>query len=333
MTPINLPPQAHTPTAYADLRMFRIFQHFPDEMLRKLAAIAQEISVPQGKAIYTEGDGGEDFYVIVAGSVEGARGTPVGRQLAVRLRVGQMFGHTSYLDAKPRPVTVVATQPTVLLRFDSYQVRSLIERDPELNIALLRAFWHAMATKIRQANQFMAEVFTQRDTIPHAGASAEGEQVELGPAKKLELFKERGLSAAELRLLAMTLTAQRFAPDAFIFVEGDKGDCLYIVVDGRVRISRRMTGMGEETLAILERGEVFGEMALVDDQPRSADARAHMEPATVLTLTQADLEEILNLPPTAASQFLRLLDCILCRRLRNMVDLLVSWRMMAGFGP
>lgn len=331
MVPLNPPPQAHTSTAYADLRMFRIFQHFSDDLLRKLAAIAHEISAPGSHVLFSEGDGGEDFYVIVAGSVEGFRETPVGRQPVVRLRVGQMFGDESYLDAKPRPVTIITTQPSVILRFDSYQVRALVDRDPELNVALLRAFWHSMATKTRQANQFMAEVFTKRDTIHYAGCPAEGEDVELGPAKKLELFKERGLSAAELRLLAMTLTARRFPPDAFMFVEGDKGDCLYIVVEGRVRISRRMPEMGEETLAILERGEVFGEMALVDDQPRSADARAHLDACTVLTLTQADLEEILSLPPTAASQFLRLLDCILCRRLRNMVDLLVSWRMMAGF--
>lgn len=332
MARLSPPSQPHTPTAYADLRMFRIFQHFPDELLRRLAAIAQELSVPQGKSLFAEGDGGEDFFVIVAGSVEGARSTPVGRQLVVRLRVGQMFGDESYLDAKPRPVTITATQPSVILRFDAYQVHALAERDLELNVALLRAFWHSLATKIRQANQFMAEVFTKRDTINYAGCPAEGEDVDLGPGKKLELFKERGLSAAELRLLAMTLTARRYPADAFVFVEGDKGDSLYIIVDGRVRISRRMPEMGEETLAVLERGEVFGEMALVDDQPRSADARAHLDACTVLTLTQADLEEILSLPPTAAAQFLRLLDCILCRRLRNMVDLLVSWRMMAGFG-
>lgn len=318
--------------AFADLRMFRIFQHFPDEQLMKLAGAAREVTVEAGAVIYREGDPGDEFWVVVAGSLEGARATPVGRQPVIRVRAGQMVGDVSFLDAKPRPITVTATQPTVMLRFDPGAVRTLTERDHALNVLLLRTFWHSMAAKTRQTNQFMAEVFTSRDTITRSGTAGSGQDVELAPGTKLDLFKEKGMSAAELRLLAMTLTAHRFPPETYIFMEGDPGDCLYIVVDGRVRVSRRIPDMGEETLAILDRGEVFGEMALVDDQPRSADVRAHAEGCTVLSVSQTDLEEILNLPPVAAAQFLRLLNCILCRRLRNMVDLLVSWRMMAGFG-
>jgi CRP/FNR family transcriptional regulator, cyclic AMP receptor protein len=310
--------------------MFRIFEHFPDEPLMKLALVAREETVQGGAVLYREGDAGDDFWVVVAGAIDGNRATPVGKQPIIRVRTGQMFGDVSFLDGKPRPITVTATQPTVLLRFDSSAVRQLLERNHDLNVLLLRTFWHSMAAKTRQTNQFMAEVFTSQDTIKHSGSPGTGEDVELNPGTKLELFKEKGLSAAELRLLAMTLPAHRYPPQTYIFMEGEPASCLYIVVEGRVRVSRRIPDMGEETLAILDRGEVFGEMALVDDQPRSADVRAHSEGCTVLSVTLGDLEEILNLPPTAAAQFLRLLDCVLCRRLRNMVDMLVSWRMMAG---
>ena len=50
---------------------------------------------------------------------------------------------------------------------------------------------------------------------------------------------------------------------------------MYVVVAGKVRISKRVPGVGEEALGILEAGSHFGEMAMVDDSPRSADAIAH----------------------------------------------------------
>jgi CRP-like cAMP-binding protein len=88
--------------------------------------------------------------------------------------------------------------------------------------------------------------------------------------------------------------------------------------------------MGEECLTILVRGEVFGEMALIDEQPRSADARAHTSGCTVFSISRSLLEEVLSMDPDAAVQFLNLLCRLLCRRLRAMNERLVAWRMMAG---
>jgi CRP-like cAMP-binding protein len=114
-----------------------------------------------------------------------------------------------------------------------------------------------------------------------------------------------------------------------IVAEGEDGDCLFIVVDGAVRISRMVPGAGEECLTILTRGEVFGEMALIDRQPRSADARAHTGGCTIFSISRTLLEEVLSMDPDAAMQFLNLLCRLLCRRLRAMNNRLVAWRVMA----
>jgi CRP-like cAMP-binding protein len=89
-------------------------------------------------------------------------------------------------------------------------------------------------------------------------------------------------------------------------------------------------GMGEECLSLLSRGEVFGEMALIDDHPRSADARAHTTGSTVFSISRTLLEEVLSMDPDAAVQFLQLLCRLLCRRLRAMNERLVAWRVMAS---
>jgi CRP-like cAMP-binding protein len=71
-------------------------------------------------------------------------------------------------------------------------------------------------------------------------------------------------------------------------------------------------------------------MALIDELPRSADARAHSSTATVFSISKSLLEEVLSMDPDAAVQFLSLLNRLLCRRLRAMNERLVAWRVMAS---
>ena len=144
----------------------------------------------------------------------------------------------------------------------------------ELAVSLLWGFWQTLAEKVRAANAQMSELFGAPSEPFQLERSEDGagDRVHVTEETKLDILREQGLSAQELRLLAKYSRERRYAADGLIFAEGEPGDSLYIVVDGAVRISRMVPGMGEECLAILGRGEVFGELALVDDQPRSADA-------------------------------------------------------------
>jgi len=312
--------------ASADLRAFRIFQHVSDAKLGKLAGHAREQLLAGGQIVYDQGSTGDDFYVVLTGGVEGHRSTPLGRIEMTRSRVGQIFGEVSFLDANPRDTTTLAVGATALLAFNGARVRRALNADPELGVALMRAFWHSLAAKVRQTNQLVGGLLPPSPGADEPPSAATGRSVDLKPGAKLELFKETGLSAAELRLLATTLFAESFEEEAAIFVEGAHGDCLYIVVDGNVRISRRASGSVETVLANLGRGEVFGEMALVDDQLRSADAHAGPGGATVLALSRRDLDEVLQRPSEAASQFLNLVCRVLCHRFRQMTTMLTASR-------
>ena len=296
-----------------------------------MADFGSEQLVDEGQVIYPEGETGEDFFVVLAGSAEEFCTTALGRQPVGRARVGQLLGEPSFVDGRPRPTSAVAAEKGAVLRFESVRLHSLLEARDDLSAALSRSFWHSLAAKIRQANQFMAEIFPS-PRLGEPAAHPAGDRVEIKPGAKVDLFQETGLSAAELRLLATTLNARQFAGDAVLFREGEAGDSLYIVFDGSVRISRRVGG-GSEVLAAHGRGEVFGEMALVDDQVRSADAQADHGGCTVLVLGQADLDAVLHMPARVASQFLHLVCNVLCHRLRSMIGLLASWRMRAIPNP
>ena len=99
------------------------------------------------------------------------------------------------------------------------------------------------------------------------------------------------------------------------------------------RLQQLLVGAGDEALAFLERGDYFGEMALIDRQPRSADARAHGDGAVVLTISAEVLEGILDIQKVSSLRLLRLLCRIIAKRLRQIDDKLVGWYIFnAGAG-
>jgi len=108
--------------------------------------------------------------------------------------------------------------------------------------------------------------------------------------KKVALFE--GLTQGQLAKVASIAQARKFDGSAYLFHEGDVGHEMYVIVEGRVRISKDVPGIGEEALAILEKGQYFGEMAVIDDSPRSADAIAHT-PCTVWVIEREKLDQLM----------------------------------------
>jgi CRP/FNR family transcriptional regulator, cyclic AMP receptor protein len=84
----------------------------------------------------------------------------------------------------------------------------------------------------------------------------------------------RGLEKATLERIAALATRRHYQEGAVVFMRGDAGDCLCGVVSGRVRISASLPGGKEVFLNIMGPGEAFGEIGLLDGQPRTATATA-----------------------------------------------------------
>jgi CRP-like cAMP-binding protein len=139
------------------------------------------------------------------------------------------------------------------------------------------------------------------------------------------------LSEAHLSLLADLTEIREVPRNDFVFREGDDGDAFYIILKGRIRISRQIAGIGEEALAILDAGSWFGEMALVDDQPRSADALAH-EHATLLRLGRQDLQDLLFINRDLALEVLWSFVRTLSMRLRETGNKLTFLTVSSKFG-
>jgi CRP-like cAMP-binding protein len=148
-------------------------------------------------------------------------------------------------------------------------------------------------------------------------------QSSIPPEKAVELLSKislfSALQATYLRRLASLGLEEDYASGAVIFHEGAQGDKMYVILSGAVRISRQVPGMGEEALAVLRAGTHFGEMALIDDFPRSADARAH-EACRLFVIRKEDLEDLLFVDRDLAYDLLWSFVRTLSGRLRETND-------------
>jgi CRP-like cAMP-binding protein len=135
------------------------------------------------------------------------------------------------------------------------------------------------------------------------------------PAEKLRLLSGNplfhGLSATEIDALAARLREHRFADRQTIFSRGEPGSSLLAVVQGRVRIGLTSPEGREVLLTVVEPGQIFGELAMLDGRRRSADATA-CGPCLLLALERRDLLPVLQRSPRAALHLLELM----CLRLR-----------------
>lgn len=112
---------------------------------------------------------------------------------------------------------------------------------------------------------------------------------------KNRLFE--GIDPVLLQGIAGGVNVMRMAPGQVIFREGDPGNALYLVGEGSVRISKSGRGGQQETLGFIEQGNFFGEMALLDGQPRSAMATAN-EPTLLGAVDDATFQQIIELAPS-----------------------------------
>ena len=135
--------------------------------------------------------------------------------------------------------------------------------------------------------------------------------------KQIYLFAN--LSEDELEKIMSVTEIKTFKQDEVLFREGDAADALYIIADGRVRMSKQVANIGEEALSILQPGEFFGEMGLLDDSPRSADAIIH-EDSKLLEIKRSKFLEFMADNYEIGYKILLTFSMTLCERLRETND-------------
>ncbi len=148
------------------------------------------------------------------------------------------------------------------------------------------------------------------------------------PLRTVAIFKD--LDDGELARVAEVCRTVEFKSGEHIFREGEHGNRLFLILEGEVRISRDVPGSGEEALAVLKPGALFGEMAVFDRSERSTDAISN-GPCKCLTISRSDFELLLDFNRDIAYKVLWACTRLLSARLRSTNDSLRSFLAMSMF--
>ncbi len=310
------------------------FEHFNALELHQLVECTAPRSGVADEVLFDEGDRSADFYLLEEGKIRLSRATAFGDFTLSEPRAGDVFGAACFVDGSPQDGCAVAVEPSQLVTFQADALKAACERSRKFELSLYWSLWKILSRHLRQTNSRLGQFFSAETHLPGSmtpAAAPLGSPGTFDLSTKVSLFREQRLSPMEINFLASLSQEERFEPGQTIFREGEKGTKMYVVAEGRVMISKTISGVGEEALAFLERGDYFGEMALIDKELRSADARAHPQTgALVLALPRDVVEGILDIGRVSSIRLLKLLCGLGAKRAHELNEKLVGWFLLAG---
>ncbi|MDM8561853.1 cyclic nucleotide-binding domain-containing protein, partial [Candidatus Marithioploca araucensis] len=216
-----------------------IFMYLNEEKQRELIAQAKTVYVEQDEVLFEEGDIGHSMYVIQSGAVRVLTTTEAGQQiLLTTLGAGECFGEQALQSGRTedkRDTSVIATEPSQLLKITVGDYQAVLSQG-------LR-----MEPKLKQINE---------------------EQLRKERAKQSALLNSP-LDQGGMELLE----EQVFEDGEMVFQEGDVGNQFYLILEGIAKVTKTEGGH-EKLLSRLNRGQYFGEAALVRNEARAVTVRA-----------------------------------------------------------
>jgi hypothetical protein len=255
--------------------------------------------------------------------------TPFGPHPVAHLAAPVLLDLRVPFGGSPGVSRVLPEPGSVAAWFPAHEARGLLFEAGPSGSAFRRLALASLTAALRETNAALGRFFDGFPASPPHAAAKTGtfEDGPIDPARATHLFETAGLDPALLPSLG--LVARTVLPGAALLVAGERGEEAFLVAEGRLRVSLEIAG-GEEALAILGRGEIAGEMALVDDAPRSADVFAHGGPAVVYVLTRAVFRELLASGAPGGAALLAGVALVLTRRLEEAIKKAAGFRILSG---
>ena len=143
--------------------------------------------------------------------------------------------------------------------------------------------------------------------------------------KSNELFK--GLEEKELSIIAELTTKKTVLKNTLVVSEGDTSNSMYLIKEGKVNVTLTNEEGKEMILTTLQQGDNFGELSLLDDDPRSANVIA-LEKCVFIVLHKADFHQLLKQNSTIAIGVIK----YLCQRVRFITNIAQSLALLDVYG-
>lgn len=251
------------------------------------------------------------FYIIQSGHVKVSHQSDIPGAQPVVLGPGDFVGVISCMAKRAQIETCFAISDVVCIAVQRDQYIALIEKNTAVALKIIRTF----ANRMRVVNETLMEQTqstTSRDDseqLYNVGAYFDGQQqfdiAFFAYYQYVKIQKTSENAQKALRRIALLKPKTRavyiepsqdmvrqYPRDTMIFSEAQSGADMFIIKDGAVKISKIVDGT-EVTLAILKAGDMFGEMALLENKPRSANAIATAD-CTLMSINMQNFNQMVS---------------------------------------
>lgn len=268
----------------------------------------------KGDEIFRQGDVGNSFFRIEKGGAEVFAAGPDGNEKKLtELGAGDFIGEMAVVEAYPRSATVIASKDgTEVTEVNSDDLNAYFTEDPDKIIELFRH----IGGRLRSLTNDYKAAAAELDRLTGAVKAKEGLGGRIGKAIS-GLFgrREQALSEESSQVLkgydfanGFSGEVKKYRNGTVIFREGEPGRCMYAIHWGRVGIYTDYGTPAQQMLAELTPGQFFGEMGMIENEPRSATAVV-TEPDTKLEIITPDgLKELFEKNPGKVDEILRVLS-------------------------
>lgn len=268
----------------------------------------------------------DNFYIILKGKVKLERENPVsaGTNTNQVLGPGDFFGVISCMSGHSRMETAIAIDTVALISVKREQFGTLIQKNPTVAMKIIRFF----SRQLRIVDESITRL-TLKDIVEESperlfniGQYYINKKRFTNAAYTLQRYIQwcpNGPNKNEAITLLQKLKAPLKVPppptgqgltrvykdQSIIFSENEPGEELYIIQAGQVKITKVIEE--EVLLAVLKSGDIFGEMAILENRPRNASATAFGD-TTLMVINKLNFENMVQAQPQLATRLIQLLS-------------------------
>ncbi|MEK6794458.1 MAG: cyclic nucleotide-binding domain-containing protein [Spirochaetota bacterium] len=298
------------------------------------------VSFNKGSFIIVEGKRDNDcFFIVKAGQVRISKEADVGEGEQT-MNPGDFFGVVSAMSGHLREETAVALTDVSLIAVKKDQFGILIQKNTPLAMKIIRSF----SQKLRHFDHSIMKISMKEESVddPESLYSIGEYYHDLGN-RKLAMYayvrylqiNAQGMNVAnvkarlgELGEIDNTIGKPvvefniRKHEGEFIFCEHEPGNELYILQEGKVKITK-IVGGNEVLLAVLQAGDIFGEMAILENKPRNASAISYGD-TLLLAVNKANVEGMVKAQPQLATRLIQILSERIWMAYRQLANLMLK---------
>lgn len=291
----------------------------------------QIISFRQGSYLVVEGKADSDhFYIIQKGSVKCLKSNGA-EEGTVNFGPGDFVGVVPCMSGHLQIESAVATTDVVAISVKKEQYPDLIAQNTPIALKIIKSFANRMRTMnqmltkatlnsvvVDDRNQiFKVAHFYEKTARNDIAAFAYYQFLKTHPEGEAAEYAKKHFVSLKERTHAVYYEptdeqTREYPKDTMIFSEAQSGSDMFIIQRGEVAISKVVNGE-EVTLAVLKKGDMFGEMALIENKPRSASAIAHSD-CLLMVINRSNFNQMVTTQP----QLIAKLTTTLAERLWSM---------------